>query len=153
MHYLPGGSVVCMRDDTAASCRGSLLQAWTAGGHSERCCELLAGGTETPDFIITLGGRAAVRYLNDGEADHQAYWVRVWGARGLLWAGPGDDVSVLRNALHDDHWRVREMVCKVVANHQVGDLLDAVSALESDPIERVRIAAGRAAMAIIETEA
>ena len=118
-----------------------------------RCCALLAGGTADPDFIITLGGPAAVRHLDDGQPAHQAYWLRVWGARGLLWAGVADDTSILRNALHDDHWRVREMACKVVARHQVGDLLDSVSTLESDPMERVRAVATRAAAAIIEAGA
>ena len=122
-------------------------------GRSEvvrRCQVLLSGGTADPDFIMTLGGPAAVRYVDDGQPDHQAYWLRVWGARGLLWVGPGDD-DALRRALDDDHWRVRLMVCKVVARHRVGDLLDRVSALEVDPIERVRIAASRAAIRIVDT--
>ena len=114
---------------------------------------MLAGGTADPDFIITVGGPAAVRYLSDGQPDYQAYWLRVWGARGLLWAGPGKDTAVLQNALDDDHWRVRELACKVVARHRVGDLLHRVAALESDPIKRVRTAAGRAAAAIVDSEA
>lgn len=125
-------------------------------GRSEvvrRCRTLLAGGSEDADFIITLGGPAAVRYLNDGQPGHQAYWLRVWGARGLLWAGPGEDITGLRNALNDDHWRVREMVCKVVARHRIGNLLDSVAALESDPVKRVCAAAGRAAVAVVEGEA
>lgn len=118
-----------------------------------RCRALLAGDTADPDFIITLGGTAAVRYLNDGQPDHQAYWLRVWGARGLLWAGPGSDTAVLRGALDDDHWRVREMVCKVVARHDIGDLLDGVAVLESDAVERVRTAAKRAAATIVDSKA
>jgi hypothetical protein len=98
-----------------------------------RCNALLMGGTADPDFIIVLGGPAAVRYFKDGQLDHQAYWLRVWGARGLLWAGPGDDITALRDALDDDHWRVRESACRV------------------DPIKRVRTAASRAAVSIVES--
>ena len=122
-------------------------------GRSEvvrRCHTLLTGRTSDPDFVITVGGPAAVRYFNDGQPDDQAYWLRVWGARGLLWAGPGEDTIVLRGALEDDHWRVREMACKVVARHCVGDLLDRVADLEADPIKRVRTAASRAAVNIVE---
>ena len=71
----------------------------------------------------------------------------------MLWAGHGDDTAVLREALDDDHWRVREMVCKVVARHRIGDLLDCVAALESDPVPRVGTAARRAAARIVEAEA
>jgi hypothetical protein len=125
-------------------------------GQSEvvsRCLELLAGGTEDPDFIMTLGGPHAARLLDDGLPPGQIYWLRVWAARGLLWAGPGADPAVLRAALRDDAWRVREMTCKVVARHQVGDLLDDVAGLASDPVPRVRHAAKRAVMRIIEASA
>jgi HEAT repeats len=47
-------------------------------------------------------------------------------------------------ALGDDHWRVREMACKVIARHQVGDALPAVARLRDDPVPRVRAAAARA---------
>lgn len=77
----------------------------------------------------------------------------MWAARGLLWAGPGDDINVLRAALDDEHWRVREMTCKVVARHHVGDLLDDVAGLAGDPVPRVRIAAERAAASIVAAEA
>jgi HEAT repeat protein len=86
-------------------------------------------------------------------APGQDYWLRVWAARGLLWAGPGDDIDALRSALADDSWRVREMTCKVVARHRVGDLLDDVVVLESDPVSRVRSAAVGAARRIVEAQA
>lgn len=125
-------------------------------GRSEvvrRCRVVLAGGASDPDFLITLGGPAAVRYLNDGQPDHQAYWLRVWATRGLLWAGPGDDITPLRDALADEHWRVREMACRVAMRHSIGDLLDRVASLEADPIKRVRSAAARAAVGIVESGA
>ena len=117
-----------------------------------RCRTLLAGGSADPDFLIVLGGPAAIRYLDDGEPDHQAYWLRVWGARGLLWAGPGRETDALRAALDDDHWRVREMVCKVMARHRVGDLVERVAEATTDPVERVRSGAERAVANTVDAE-
>lgn len=119
----------------------------------ERCLHLLAGGCADPDFLITLGGPAAMHLLDHGAPDQQAYWLRVWAARGLLWAGPGGDIGLLRTGLNDDAWRVREMLCKVVARYRVGDLLDDVAGLESDPVQRVRAAAGRAVISIVQASA
>ena len=96
----------------------------------DRCLGLLAGGAEEPEFIAILGGPPAIRLLDDGGVrPDQRYWLRVWAARGLLWAGPGGQVSVLRAALTDDAWRVREMTCKVIARHRVADLLQDVASL------------------------
>lgn len=119
----------------------------------DRCLSLLVGGSEDPDFIVILGGAPAVRLLDDGIPPGQDYWLRVWAARGLLWAGPGDDIGPLRAALTDRSWRVREMVCKVVTRHRVGDLLNDVAVLESDPVLRVRRAAVRAATRIVGDDA
>lgn len=117
----------------------------------QRCLGLLAGGADSPDFIAILGGTHAFPQ-GDEPSPGQDYWLRVWAARGLLWAGAGDDLDTLRSALKDDSWRVREMTCKVIARHRVGDLLEDVAALESDPIPRVRSAAARALTRIVESE-
>jgi len=118
-----------------------------------RCASLLRGDLEDDDFVLVLGGAPARRLLATGVPDDQAYWLRVWGARGLLWAGADNAVPALRSALHDGSWRVREMACKVVAKHLVGDLLEEVTELEADPVLRVRNAARRAAQKIAQAEA
>lgn len=117
-----------------------------------RCLALLAGGSDDPRFIVMLGGPHAMDLIGAG-TPAQSYWLRVWAARGLLWAGPGDDIDVLRAALTDDSWRVREMTCKVAARYRLGDLLDDISALESDSVPRVRAAAIRAVTLIVEARA
>lgn len=114
-----------------------------------RCGVLLSGGAEDPAFIEMLGGAAAPHLLGAGVPAPQAYWIRVWAARGLLWAGPGKDLAPLKAAVTDESWRVREMACKVIARYVLGELLEDVSALEHDPIPRVRDAAGRAVRRII----
>jgi len=124
-------------------------------GRSEvvtRCVGLLGGGACAPDFLVTLGGPAAVALLHDGMPPGQDYWLRVWAVRGLLWAGPSDDVGPLRAALTDESWRVREMSCKVAARYCLGDLLGDVAALEADPVSRVRSAAASAVARIVEHE-
>lgn len=117
------------------------------------CIELLRGGDIDPDFLITIGGAPARRLLAHGWPQTQAYWLRVWALRGLLWASPGDHVPALRDALHDDHWRVREMACKVIARHSVDAVLEELEVLQSDKVTRVREAAGRALRRIVESEA
>ena len=115
----------------------------------ERCLSLLAGGEEAPDFVVMLGGAPATRLLAEGVRPAQAYWLRVWAARGLLWAGLGDDPERVRVGFRDEAWRVREMACKVVARHGIDDLLDDVIGLEADPVPRVRAAATRAAVRVV----
>jgi HEAT repeat protein len=78
------------------------------------------------------------------ESDVNAYWLRVWGARGLLWNWDARAVASIRAALGDEAWRVREMAAKVVARHLVDDLQPHVAQLIHDPVPRVRAAASRA---------
>ena len=115
-----------------------------------RCLDLLVGRDEDLELLITLGGSHAQQLIANGTPETQRYWVRVWAARGLLWAGVGEGADDLRAALADDSWRVREMVCKVIARHRVGDLLEDVAALEHDPVPRVQDAAARDEARIIE---
>jgi hypothetical protein len=101
--------------------------------------------------MVILGGTPAWQLLANGIPEDQEYWTRVWAMRGLLWASPDGAVDVLLRGLQDTHWRVREMTCKVVARHRVGDVLDALAAVEADANLRVRRSAHRAAMRIVES--
>ena len=105
------------------------------------CIELLGGREVDTELVVVLGGAHAPAVLDGRD---EPYWLRVWAARGLLWAW--DDVAVpsLVDAMSDEAWRVREMACKVVARNLVDDALPAVIALRDDPIPRVRAAALRA---------
>lgn len=114
-----------------------------------RCLALLAGGIEAADFLMILGGSPAMHLLAEGVPEDQEYWLRVWAARGLLWAGPGDDAEALRAGLEDRAWRVREMTCRVIARHHIGELLDDVVPMEQDRNARVRAAAKRAARRLL----
>lgn len=107
------------------------------------CVRLMAGDDVEPALLVALGGPGAQKFL-DGEQHDDRYWLRVWGTRGLLWAWDGSALAAVRAALADEAWRVREMACKVVARHLVGDALADVAALGDDPVPRVRAAATRA---------
>lgn len=109
------------------------------------CLAMLAGREAPVDVVEALGGRHAERVI-----DHTpgAYWGRVWGARGLLYAFGDGAIAGLRAATADEHWRVREMVAKVVARRRLDDLAGDVAALRGDPVRRVRAAAERALVAL-----
>jgi HEAT repeat protein len=112
-------------------------QALVAG-----CIRLVEGGDADPDLLRALGGPAADKFL-DGRPHDDRYWFRVWGARGLLWVWDDSAFDAIRDALHDESWRVREMALKVVGRHLLGDALPAVAELRDDPVPRVRAAAER----------
>jgi len=128
------------RQSVAAECDRRGKAAVVTG-----CIDLLQGRQDTDDaLLIALAGPAAQAVL-DGSADgSQGYWPRVWAARGLLHAWDDRATTVIIQATADDAWRVREMAAKVIARHRVADALPAVSALRTDPVQRVRAAAGRA---------
>jgi hypothetical protein len=116
------------------------------------CRDLLKGQPVDPELLLSLGGPAAQPFL-DQEGREDAYWLRVWGARGLLWAW--DDVATVevKHALEDESWRVREMAIKVSARHLLGDLAADVAVLRTDAVARVRHAAERALVVLTANSA
>jgi hypothetical protein len=111
------------------------------------CVALLTGEPDVdvdPALVAALGGPRGPDFLDAPPA--QRYWLRVWAARGLLWApwGAGAATGAVIGALADEHWRVREMAAKVVARHRVDEAQPAVAHLLTDDVERVRAAASRA---------
>ncbi len=80
------------------------------------------------------------------------YWVRTWGARGLLhvWHDSATDAVVA--GLADEHWRPAEMCLKVVAAHDVAGAGDGAAALTDHGLPRVRAAAVRALAVAGDTE-
>jgi HEAT repeat protein len=52
----------------------------------------------------------------------------------------------------DPSWRVREMSAKVVAKRRLDDAHDAMTVLLHDDVERVRAAAHRALIRLVESE-
>ena len=79
------------------------------------------------------------------------YWVRSWGARGLLhvWDDSATDAVVI--GLADEHWRPAEMCLKIVARHEVAGTGDAVAVLLGHELPRVRVQALRALSLVGDT--
>lgn len=105
------------------------------------CIDLLAGRDADARAVELLGGLHSEAWL---ARPTSAYWLRVWGARGLLWAYAEPAETAVIDALSDSAWRVREMAAKVVARHLIGEAMPAVAELAHDPVPRVRAAAARA---------
>ncbi len=136
---------VTPRQSVEAECERRGKKAVVAG-----CIELLMGRPTDDGLVAALGGPPA----SDGaESVPQPYWLRVWAARGLLWAWDDAALPALTRALTDENWRVRETAAKVVARHLPGDALPAVEKLRKDPVARVRTAASRAVVRLTEAEA
>lgn len=113
------------------------VQHWGEPQVREWCLRLVRGQqTETDPDLAWLGG----------SEDWLPYWSRVWGTRGLLyiWQETTASLDGLTLALADEHWRVREMACKVVRAHRVQALTEPVADLAGDTVARVRAAAERA---------
>ena len=122
------------------------------------CADLLAGRAahDDPDLppLTWLGG-PSTRWLMELDPERlpvNAYWIRVWGARGLLHCYQPTAAREVVTALGDDHWRVREMAAKVVATWEVGEAADGLVPLLDDEVPRVRAAAARALGVVGEGE-
>lgn len=108
---------------------------------AQACAALLEGRAVDDRFVLVVGGRHGLAVL---EGRDREYWLRVWGARGLLYAWDDAALASLRAGARDEHWRVREMTAKVVARHRLDALAGEVARLRDDEVPRVRAAAQRA---------
>ena len=81
--------------------------------------------------------------VRDPESWHD-YWLRTWGARGLLHVWDDDATDAVVAGLADEHWRPAEMCLKVAARHEVAGTGDGAAALAEHELPRVRAAAMRA---------
>jgi HEAT repeat protein len=137
------------RESIERECRHRGREAVVSG-----CLDLIEGREVDSELIVALGGPPARWAITGGEGGPD-YWLRVWAARGLLWAW--DDRSAARGAVvamtRDSSWRVRARAAKVAARHRVGEALEAMQALQQDPVPRVRAAAERAATRIVAARA
>jgi HEAT repeats len=143
---MPAHTARMVRSTSGLSPRARVAAEVARRGHSQvvtGCIALLDGRMADPELIVALGGPPASWALT-GEPSGPDYWLRVWAARGLLWAWePRAERSILR-ALRDDAWRVREGAVRVVARHRLDDARSILTELEDDPNARVRSAASRA---------
>ena len=107
---------------------------------ADRAAALLSGANEGEEFLLWVGGRHAQGILDGAPA---LYWPEVWGARTLLYAWDAPAGAVIRSALDNQAWRVREMCCRVVAARELPFGADLLPLL-ADEVARVRGNAARA---------
>lgn len=130
------------------------LQALIGSDAVARWCAGLVAGTVSPEDPelppLSWFGAGAANLLKQGDVEESrsVYWVRVWGARGLLhgWQESAADVAepAILAALTDDAWRVREMAAKVVRRWQIDSAAPTIALLLNDETRRVRAAAEKA---------
>jgi hypothetical protein len=111
------------------------------------CTDLMAGADreEYVEELRSLTGHAW--HPGDGVFDRetwQDYWVRTWGARGLLHVWDDSATDAVVRGLADEHWRPAEMCLKVAARHEVAGTGDGAAALGGHELPRVRAQVMRA---------
>jgi hypothetical protein len=119
------------------------------------CVDLL-GGADRTAYVAEL------RYLTGhdwGDDDPvrdpavwRAYWVRTWGARGLLHCWDDVATPAVVTGLADEHYRPAEMCLKVAARHDVAGTGPAAAVLAHHELPRVRAQAVRTLGVVGDTE-
>lgn len=71
------------------------------------------------------------------------YWVRTWGARGLLYVWEDVATPSIVAGLADEHYRPAEMCLKVAIRHEVAGTGDGAALLARHELSRVRVHALR----------
>jgi hypothetical protein len=111
-------------------------------------CTDLMGGADREEHVEELRSLTGHDWQpGDAVLDRTVwhdYWVRTWGARGLLHVWDDSATSAVVAGLADEHWRPAEMCLKVTARHDVAGAGDAASVLLDHDLPRVRAQALRA---------
>ncbi|WP_256971543.1 HEAT repeat domain-containing protein [Microbacterium esteraromaticum] len=110
----------------------------------ERSLSLLAGNNEGEDFLLYVGGDHAQGILDGAPV---LYWPELWGARALLYVWNDSAAPAIIDAMNNPAWRVREMSARVVAARELSAASE-LSALLTDKVPRVRVAAAKALAAV-----
>jgi hypothetical protein len=109
------------------------------------CSDLMAGADRAAyaDELRELTGHETGDGAQNRAAWHD-YWVRTWGARGLLHVWDDSATQAVVAGLGDEHWRPLEMCLKVAARHEVAGTGDGAALAATHSTPRVRSAAVRA---------
>jgi len=111
------------------------------------CTDLMAGA-EREDYVEELRSLTGHDWHpGDRVFDRdswQDFWLRSWGARGLLHVWDDSASEAIVRGLADEHWRPAEMCLKVAARHEVAGTGDGAAALAGHELPRVRAQAMRA---------
>ncbi|WP_134764650.1 HEAT repeat domain-containing protein [Nocardioides sp. 1609] len=119
------------------------------------CVDLLAGAPRER-YVAELRGLTG-RTWEPGDAvldrsRWKDYWVRTWGARGLLHVWDEAATPAVVRGLADGHYRPAEMCLKVAARYDVAGTGDGAAALADHALPRVRAQAVRCLAVTGDTE-
>jgi len=119
------------------------------------CVDLL-GGADRELYVEELRSLTGHDWHpGDGVFDRAVwhdYWVRTWGARGLLHVWDDSATAAVVAGLGDEHWRPAEMCLKVCARHDVAGAGEGAAAWLDAELPRVRAQALRALAVVGDTE-
>lgn len=119
-------------------------------------CTALMAGADREEYVEELPGLTGHEWHpGDGVFDRARwhdYWVRTWGARGLLHVWDDSASEAVVRGLADEHWRPAEMCLKVAARHEVAGTGDGAAVLADHELPRVRAQAMRALAATGDSE-
>jgi hypothetical protein len=120
------------------------------------CVELLEGAdrNDHPDAMPYLTGvvfdETSPRFYPSQWKD---YWVRTWGARGLLYVWHDSAATAVVAGLDDEHWRPAEMCLQVSTKRELGEAGPRAAELAvTGELPRVRVQALRTLGAVGDTE-
>lgn len=121
----------------------------------EVCVDLLGGADRTayvPELRYLTGHDWAEGEPVRDPTVWKDYWVRTWGARGLLYGWDEAATRPVVTGLGDEHYRPAEMCLKVCAKYDVAGSGPGAALLTHHDLPRVRANAVRALGVVGDTE-
>jgi hypothetical protein len=119
------------------------------------CVELLEGADRT-DHVAELPYLTGLVFepgsITLDRDRWRDYWVRTWGARGLLYVWDDSAAPAVVAGLADEHWRPAEMCLKVATRRELGEAGPGAIPLLDHALPRVRAQALRTLGAVGDTE-
>lgn len=113
-----------------------------------KVCTSLMTGADRNDYIEELRALTGHAWTPGDDVFNpeiwRDYWIRTWGARGLLYVWDDSATDAVITGLADEHWRPAEMCLRVTARHEVALAGDGAAALLHHSLPRVRMQALRA---------
>jgi HEAT repeat protein len=121
----------------------------------EVCVDLL-GGADRTAYVAELRYLTGHDWADDAPVRDATvwkdYWLRTWGARGLLHLWDDAATPAVVTGLADEHYRPAEMCLKVAARHEVAGTGPGAARLTRHDLPRVRANAVRALGVVGDTE-
>jgi HEAT repeats len=121
----------------------------------EVCTDLLGGAPRTayvPELRYLTGHAWEPGSAVLDPAVWKDYWVRTWGARGLLHCWDDRATDAVVSGLGDEHYRPAEMCLKVCARYDVAGSGPGAAVLAGHELPRVRATALRTLGVVGDTE-